>query len=165
MRFYLVLLCIACGLSVRAQSSVRIQAVRMAQAFVRADYPTFIRFMYPRVVDAAGGKAKLSQALANAQTELNRRGMSVSNITVGQPSRLYHQGKELQCILPQRTELLATQGHFAITSALIGISDDNGVTWTFLDTSNKRREDILKLLPQLDPGIVIPPASAPELIR
>ena len=41
------------------------------------------------------------------------------------------------------------------------ISTDNGINWTFIDTSNKDMATLIKALPNISPALIIPAQQPP----
>jgi hypothetical protein len=167
-----VLVCIILiifGLKVAGQSldkqrpalNVEAQAAKMGMAFVRNDYKVFALYIYPEVMRMMGGQAKLIASLTNLNAEMKTKGMRFSGITFGDASTILKIGTELQCTLPQHTEIKTPNGRAVSTSTLIGISVDGGKAWTFVDTSNKDISTIRKILPHLSSAIVVPAQSPP----
>jgi len=164
--FLTFLFCIAFVLITFAQSkdatqNMKAQAGKMASAFLKDDYKTFARYTYPLIVKAMGGADKMADVLSKGRAGMKAQGAIISNITFDEPSKIIKAGKELQATIPQHTEIKLTQGRLLNTSTLIAISEDNGANWTFIDTSNKDRQTLNKVLPNLSPSIVIPPAQPP----
>ena len=133
------------------------QATKMGSAFVGGDYKTFAKYNNPKILQIVGGEAKMTAALIKTITDMKAKGMSFKSITLGDPSAIVKCGKELQATIPQHTEISTSPGRAVSTSTLIGISTDNGMNWTFIDTLNKDIVTIKKLLPNLSPAITIPP--------
>lgn len=137
------------------------QAIKMGSAFVSGDYTTFANYTYPLILKSMGGAAKMAAVLTKSTNDMKARGMIFSNITFDEPSKIVNSGKELQASIAQHTEIKLPQGRLVNTSTLIAISTDNGVNWTFIDTSNKDMETLRKVLPNLSPSITIPPRQPP----
>jgi hypothetical protein len=56
---------------------------------------------------------------------------------------------QIQCTLKEVIEMRVSGGKLIATSTLIGISDDNGDTWYFLDANSKSLETLKKGFPNL----------------
>ncbi len=133
----------------------------MGAAFVSGDYRGFAAYTYPLVLKSMGGSSKMADVLNKATSDMRLKGMSFSNITFDEPSKIVNSGKELQATIVQHTEIKLPQGRIVSTSTLIAISTDNGGNWTFIDTSNKDIAILRKALPNLSPAISIPPQRPP----
>jgi hypothetical protein len=108
-----------------------------------------------------GGATKMSAVLTKSTNDMKAQRISFSNITFDEPSKIIKSGKELQATIAQHTEIKLSQGRLVSTSTLIAVSTDNGVNWTFIDTSNKDIVTLRRTLPNLSQGITIPPQQPP----
>jgi hypothetical protein len=142
-------------------SNLKIQAQKMADAFIKEDYKTFVAYNYKPMVNGAGGAAKMEQAITTMVNGMKAKGMSFLSISFDEPSTIVKSGTELQATIAQHTTIKLTQGKIVTTSTLIAISTDNGLNWTFVDTSNKDINLLRKAMPNLSPSITIPPPQAP----
>jgi hypothetical protein len=140
------------------------QAHQMSQAFITHDYGTFVKLMNPAVVKESGGTANIEAALVKVDETMRSQGVKVLKIDFGAPSKIVRQGNELQCTLPQQTDFQLPSGKIRSTSTLIAVSTDNGVHWTFIDTSTKDMQAIRKMLPNLSSSIQIHPGGPPVSI-
>jgi hypothetical protein len=144
-----------------ASQNIKQQANKMAQAFIRGDYKTFVLYNYKPMVQGSGGATKMEQSLAKVVNDMKLKGMSFNNITFDEPSKIVKSGKELQATIAQHTHIKVPNGRAVSTSTLIAISTDNGNNWTFIDTSNKSIEALRKAMPNLSTAITIPPPQPP----
>lgn len=92
------------------------------------------------------------------------QGLTITNVTVSNCSNIIHNGKQLQCTLTEIIELKHAEGKLIQKSTLIGISNDNGVTWTFVDTHGATLKELQETLKELSNELVIPEAEEPEMI-
>ncbi|HET7118655.1 MAG TPA: hypothetical protein VFI29_19320 [Hanamia sp.] len=144
-----------------AAQNLKQHAGKMGAAFVSGDYKTFANYTYPLILKSIGGAGKMAAILTKTSNDMHAQGMSFSNITFDEPSKIVKSGKELQATIAQHTEIKLSQGRLLSTSTLIAVSKDNGVNWTFIDTSNKDIATLRNVLPNLSPLITIPPQQPP----
>jgi hypothetical protein len=144
-----------------AADSLRAQANRMVNGLITADYTTFIHYLHPKAVEVSGGADKLKQALLQMSQQFSSSGLSFQSITVDSLSEFVKSGTQLQATIRQHTSMKMQQGRVVATSTLIGISDDNGVHWKFVDTHNQTLDNMRQLLPNLSKALVIPPTPPP----
>lgn len=142
-----------------ASARVKAQAQKMASALVKADYATFCHYMNPAVLKMVGGEAAMTKQVSTMIESMKKQGMSFGNVSIGEPSKLLASGKELQCTIPQESEVKVQDKKVVSKSTLIAISADGGKSWTFLDTNNKDLAAVRKLLPNLSPAISFPPSQ------
>ena len=55
-------------------------------------------------------------------------------------------------------------GKISTSSTLIGISDDKGKTWTFIDAAGKDLATLRKVIPNLSDKLVIPKMQQPQFV-
>lgn len=144
-----------------SSQNLKQQANKMAQAFISGDYKTFVSYTYKPMVQGTGGAAKMEQSLAKVVNDMKSKGMSFNGITFDEPSKIIKSGKELQATIAQHTDIKVPDGRAVSTSTLIAISTDNGINWTFIDTSNKNIAALRKAMPNLSTAITIPPQQPP----
>ena len=168
MRIFLLVAVLTLGsaLSTRAQvpgasDSLRAQANRMTNGLISGDYTTFIRYMYPKVVELSGGTANLKQALQQMTRQFDSLGMSFQSITVDSLSDFVKTATQLQATIRQHTAMKVPHGRSVATSTLVGISLDNGVHWKFLDSHNMTLAVMRQVMPNLSTRLVIPPQQPP----
>jgi len=145
----------------QAVAALTAQVNKMGHAFINGDYRTFGSYIYPKIVAMIGGPDKLAAQMDQVIAQMKGQGLRFSKISFDAPSGIVTSGHELQCMVPQHTEMLQGSDRIVTTSTLIAISADGGKDWTFVDTSNKDMATIRRLLPNLNAGIVIPPQQPP----
>lgn len=146
-----------------ASQHLKQQAQTMVASLLNGDYKTFTAFTYPPLVQSVGGAAKMENILSQSMAGLKTQGVSFSKISFDDPSKIVSSGTQLQATIAQHTEMKMTDGRLVNTSTLIAISSDNGLHWTFIDTSNKDMAALRRVLPNLNlnPAIIIPAPSPP----
>lgn len=144
-----------------ASQNLKLQAGKMGASFVSGDYKTFANYTYPLILKSMGGVSKMIEVLNRTTNEMKVKGMRFSNIAFDEPSKIVKSGKELQATIAQHTEIKLALGRLVSSSTLIAVSTDNGVNWTFIDTSNKDITTLRKALPNLNQSINIPPQKPP----
>ncbi len=145
--------------------AIKAQSEQMKQALLKSDFKAFIKFSYPKVVEMMGGEAKMIETLESSSKDMAAGGTVFNNVTLGEPSKAVKAGTELQCTIPQTIEMTVTGGKLVVKSTLIGISGDEGKTWSFLDTSGKDLKAMQFILPNLSEELVIPVEKQPVFTK
>src|SRR5437588_8306016 len=114
---------------------IKEQAAKMGQAFVKADYKTFVHYSYPKLIEMMGGAAKMESILTKATEDMKTNSMAITRLSFDEPSKIVRSGGEWQCMLPEHTEIKLKEGRIVTISTLLAFSSDKGLHWTFLDTS------------------------------
>lgn len=135
------------------------QLNKMRDYFLAEDYDSFINYTYPKIIEMAGGKSNMTNAVEVSIAKMKEQGFSIVGIVYGSPSKLLKQENELQYTLRQKLTMQTPQEKVEAEYTLIAISDDKGENWTFIDTSGKSKEKMLKMFPNLSPNIEIKPKT------
>jgi len=97
------------------------------------------------------------KATEQGMNKMKNDGFSFTDVNFKNPSEFLKNGNELQCSLTQIIVMKTPRGKIESEYTLIGISKDNGENWTFIDTSGKDKETMLKYFPNLHIEILIKP--------
>ena len=144
------------------KTTIKIQAMDMAGALVKNDFNGFIKYMPPKVIEVAGGKQKLKLNMDSADAAMKQFNIEFKKIIIGHPGDIITYKEQLQCIVPQSTNMKTPLGEMYVETSLIAISMDKGKNWYFIDT-NMYKADMLKTaLPDLSPKLIIPPQKGPK---
>jgi hypothetical protein len=145
-------------------SAIKAAAIEMGNALVKKNSDQFLSYMHPSMFKLAGGKEKLRVISDSALKVFEQFGGKVSKITYGNPSEIIVYKKTLQSVIAQTTTLTSFIADAALSSSLIAISNDNGKSWTFIDTNMFGIKEIKSAMPDISPSLVIPKAAAPKII-
>ena len=167
--FFSSLLLLQCVLpvAVSAQansSAIKTAAITMGNALVKKNSEQFLSYMHPSMIKLAGGKEKLRVISDSALKVFEQFGGKLSRISYGNPAEIIPYKKTLQSVITQTTTLNSFIGDAELSSSLIAISNDNGKSWTFIDTNMFGIKEIKTAMPDISPALVIPKAAAPKII-
>jgi len=145
-------------------SAIKAAAIEMGNALVKKNSDQFLFYMHPSMFKLAGGKEKLRVISDSALKVFEQFGGKVSRINYGNPSQIIAYKKTLQSVISQTTTLTSFIGDAELSSSLIAISNNNGKSWTFIDTNMFGIKQIKSVMPDISPSLVIPKAIAPKII-
>lgn len=156
---------LACnGQSANSYSEIiKDQAAKMGQSLVQGDFSALAKYTYPKIVEVMGGQDAMIETMKNTLEEMKMNGGSYLSIHFGEPTAVILAYNELQCTLPQTTEMKLTGGRLISKSTLIAISADSGKNWYFIDANGKDIQTLKRALPNLSGDLVLPPAEDPVL--
>jgi len=124
-----------------------------------------LQYVHPARLQVVGSEETMIKKL-NAQNEqLIADGATIKATYYEQPSKIVRSNGELQCTIPQHTELTTVKGRVITHTTLLAISNDNGRSWKFVDASNFDIAALRKLYPNLSPGIMLPPKQKPSVFN
>ncbi|WP_020470111.1 hypothetical protein [Zavarzinella formosa] len=166
-----VIVCLIGGLNVRADEApksaeVKKLAAAMIEATKKGDYAKVIDHTYPAVVEMLGGRQKAINNTETAMKTIKAQGLEIKNASSGDPGEFYTEGKNTFVIIPTKMELTFPMGIIRTKSYLLGISPDDGKTWTFLDGSGLQNLAIRdKVLPKMPEKLKLPENEKPEIVK
>ena len=147
------------------ESNLKSSAQTMGQLFIENKLTEYVKFVHPKIIDMLGGQDKMIEVLNKSIKQIESEGFTFKNVTIGDPSKIITVTNELQSVVPQILELKNKSGSLTVTSYLLGISNDNGKTWYFIDTGGKTLEQMKKVFPTLSNELIIPPKKQPVFIN
>jgi hypothetical protein len=162
-----ILFGIAISFSAKSQNhatTIKVQAMDMATAFMKNDFTTFSKYMHPNVVGFVGGKERMKTAMDSAYAAMKLFGVSFKRYWIGTPSEIINYKDQLQAVLPESTVIKTPLGELTAETSVIVISMDGGKNWYFIDTNVYKVDKLKNVLPDISPKLVIPPAKKPKLV-
>ena len=143
------------------------QAELMAKALLNKDIEIYKKFISPKMAAVFGGQEKMIEQIKNDQKLLESQGIKFLNVTFGKPSNIIIVDNELQCTIPQKSEVKISTGRLITTSTLVVVSDDNGKNWFFIDTFGKDIQFMRLNFPTLNLSnkLIIPKKPEPTIIK
>lgn len=145
------------GFSQTKNENLNFQLGEMKKFFLVGEYESFVNFVYPKVIEMAGGKSNLVKITEQSINKIKNDGFSYIDLSYKDVSEFLKKGNELQCSIIQVIIMNTPRGKIEAEYTLIGISSDDGRNWTFIDTSGKDKETMLQYFPNLHNEIVIKP--------
>jgi hypothetical protein len=163
----LLALLIAAGIAVQpvpphAGEAAQKQAQAAVHAFLRRDFKTFTSLTHPRVVQMLGGRERMTEVIIQGLDEMDKEGFAFLDQTVDPALKIVRVGRGLQCLLPVTLKMRAPGGTMTSRSSMLGFSEDDGLTWRFVDAGNEvARSQLKQIFPELSAEIVIPAQEKP----
>jgi hypothetical protein len=140
-------------------------ATVMTNAFLKRDFKHFGQLMHPQLVALMGGDTVLSRALETQIQDMEKSGYVIETITTSAPMLpLVRCKKSIQTILPQQMVLKTPKGRMQINANYWVISEDDGKTWHFADTSNFEPYVFRQYFLDICPDLKIPEKTEPILL-
>ena len=129
---------------------VKAQVEEMNAALLKEDYGKVVDFTHPKVVELMGGRDKMVSVMEAGTKDMKSKGFAFQSTKVDDPSEPVKGGSELFVVVPFRLEMKAPDGKLHIKSFVIGVSSDQGKSWTFVngDLEVKKVKQVLPNLPE-----------------
>lgn len=150
------------------QISARIQqeARKCVKAQLNDDYEGIIAYTPKRIVDLVGKEAMIAASKRNKE-EFRSRGISLEDITVGEPDKPQKVAGRLVAAIPLHNLMLMKSSGKRIDQEThwLGISEDDGKTWAFIDVSVVTKAQLGQIFPELAERIEIPAQMPPVIMK
>ena len=157
--------------SVRSQDfteSIKKSATICVDATISGDYKTLLEYTYPPLVSLldslAGGAGKGGQLIEQQMKALREEGVSIDSGSIGEPTPTVKAGNELHVVVPIAMYMSAQKIHFKQESYMIGVSRNEGKSWTFVNGSPNDDEMIAHLFPNWNSALKLPERKGPEVL-
>jgi len=137
----------------------------MLSLFLHKNYAEYVKFIHPKILELFGGKDKMMSTLQTSMRQMKEQGFEIENVTVGTIKSIIVIPGELQSVVPQIVELKTADAKIISNGYLIGISNDYGKTWHFIDTGGKKLKQVQEIFPTLDSRLVIPTRQQPLVYK
>jgi hypothetical protein len=166
-RILLALLILATPLSLRAQDQTAVikrEAQKCAAALIAGDYDGVVAYTHSRVVALMGGKEAMIAAMKKGTASMRADGYAFLEATIGRPGTPKHAGAWLTSLVPEHIVIKVPGGKLLQDSTMLGISEDNGKTWVFVDIGVVSKEQFAQIFPELEGQVTPQPNPKPVFI-
>lgn len=144
---------------------VRQEAEKCVKALAAADYERFAPCTHRRVLEMMGGKETMVATLKRTMDEMRSQGVSFESATVGEPGKPRKIGNWLVAFVPQHIVMKVPQGRVEQDGNLLGISEDDGKKWVFIDVSPITQEQLAQVFPEVAGQIDLPVKQQPVFTK
>lgn len=137
-------------------SNLKKQAEEMALAIQGNDYERFTDYMYPKLVELAGGRQKFIKILENASKEIASSGMEIKSYEVGKPLQTVKFKNEIFVVMPTEITMKISKDSSKLIKGkgiLLAISEDR-INWKFVRIDSEKR--LRDLFPNIAGEIKLP---------
>lgn len=141
-----------------ALASLRSQGEQVGQAMLRQEHDKMLATTLPVVIEKLGGSKKFLATMATMAQTMKAQGVEFIGVQVQDPSSTVDTGKDLYGVVPYSLEMKIKGKNLVTPSYLLGLSEDRGKTWHFVDGAELRdnRSKVKTVLPRLPDGVVLP---------
>jgi hypothetical protein len=129
-------------------------------ALIKEDFGKIVDLTHPKLVELLGGRDKAIAKVEAATKEMKAKGFTVRSGKVEEPSEPVAAGNELYIVVPFQLEMKAPGGRMLIKSFSIGVSNDQGKSWTFLN-GDQELAQVKQMLPNLPEALKLPERQKP----
>ena len=158
------LMLLSCNNNEGMKKTIEQQFTEMSNAYLKGDIPAYVDFMYPKIVERAGGRDSTIKMIGRLMQNLGVQGKKFKSINYGNISDIVKAGKELHCIVTQTIELSRPDGTEIMETSVLAVSDKKGQNWKFLDVSGADMKAIKQIFPDFNETLQIPERKSPTFI-
>jgi hypothetical protein len=144
---------------------VKAKADELAKAFLDQDYERVTDSTYPKLVELMGGREAVIAGLKAEVDQLEKGGVTCDEYTILMPTQLIKDGEKEFALVPAEMKMTIPGAKLSTKSYVLGISNDAGNTWTFLNGSKLDNAHLRAIiLPDLPRELRLPEKHEPEII-
>lgn len=140
-------------------------ANELNEATLTGNYEKAADLTYPRLIELMGGRAKYIASVRQGMKETQSDRFRILSNIAADPQDVIVEGKNVYAIVPTTMKIRVAEGELVGQSCLIGVSPDNGKSWTFVDCGNGNNEQLRILFPSVSAKLKPPHAKPPVLHR
>lgn len=134
-------------------------AMRLVACMKAYDAACVNSLTYTKVLEDHGiSRDQLEQAVTNMYQQMKARGARYSRFDLDAPWEPFVSVGLTYVFIPYHVVLKAHSGDVLAKSFFIGVSDDSGVSWKFVDGQKVTKDNIKMIIPGYD-GRPLPPTS------
>ncbi|MCG6157909.1 hypothetical protein [Rubinisphaera margarita] len=158
---------LTCCLTLQAADNAALNAKvkedvnKINNAIIEGKFETVVDLMYPPAVQAAGGREPMLRLMETGKQNMNKQGFSFQNATVAEPSAPIAGGEKWFLTVPFDLTMKVPGGTLKSQSYLIGISNDQGQNWSYLN-GTEDVQGLKKLVPDLPETLKLPARKQPQ---
>ncbi len=142
---------------------LKIQAKELGKATVTGDFAQVVDFTYPKIVEAFGGKEKMIAFLKGNSQQMKSDGFELEAMTIGEIKQIAKVESQVFAIVPITMKIKSPNGKALGESSIIGISNDDGESWKFIDGIDQTK--FKAKFPKAAEKIQIPVEQSPKAIE
>jgi len=152
---------ILCGCASDLRSDLLAQRIKEraeigARAFREGNFDVVVDQTYPGLVAQLGGRRRAIAAMKTAMNEMNAKGYQFAGFEFDEPDPPVGSNGQLFAVVPETITIAMRNATATQESFMLAISQDDGVTWTFVDGGTLTPADISQLFPNLPSRLRIP---------
>lgn len=138
-------------------TNLKRDATACASALQKRDYEGLIRYMPEKLARIVGGTRGIRAAIEMTMKDKDGSPMTMLKVTIGEPGPVKKDGDRLLSLVPQKLVMKVAGGRVLGDGTLLGLSENGGRDWVFVDAAKMREKSFYTVFPELAGKIEIPP--------
>jgi hypothetical protein len=145
-----------------ASDSLRVQAMRMENSFIRGDFVSYVHYFPTKFIKAKGGEDSVVKRLVESRSSVSR--MKYDSVGLDTLSAFVNESGLLQATLAEHTSVTIGQNRAVFRTTLVCLSPDNGEHWTFVEPGDQGEIYQLRVwIPEISTKLIVPPQPPPQI--
>jgi hypothetical protein len=132
------------------------QARAVADAMIAGDFRKAVLATYPKVVEMNGGAARMEKLMVDGSAQMLSDGVRMELATIGAPTWSDLSGARWFAVLPETVTLRTPTSRLVQDSYVLGVSEDHGASWRFIDGAGLNERNLKVLLPDAPATLKLP---------
>lgn len=154
------------AVSSKSYPNAKTQANQLVEAIRLGEYEKAADLTYPKLIELIGERAKYLAALERGMKEIQSDSFRAISTVAGDAVDVIEVGSDVYAIVPTTMKFKVAEGVLVGQAAMIGVSNDRGEHWTFVDSGKASNQEALKLLfPAVADRLKVPELKPPVLER
>ncbi|HXV78007.1 MAG TPA: hypothetical protein VD788_16985 [Candidatus Polarisedimenticolaceae bacterium] len=138
------------------EANVRRDVAAYFDALRVSDFPTLAGLTCPAVVDSVGGYGAFITSLQAMDRERAAQGIEWGEVTIESVSEPVVAGEQLHVLIEVRQQIGSPSGKTKKKTYMLGVSEDAGDSWTFVDATKLDAANKQKLFPEFNDALKLP---------
>jgi len=142
-------------------ATIKQEAQKCADALVKSDLDDVVLYTHKRVIEGMGGKEAMTATIKRGMEQMKAQGVGIEKAIVGEPGKTQKIDTWTVALIPNEIFMKVPGGKLEQDSHLLGISEDDGKSWVFIDVGSISKEQFDQVFPELAGKIDLPEKEKP----
>jgi len=120
-----------------------------AEATVKSDFETTLKYTPKAIVDLMGGKESALNMIEKSFQSMASQNISIESVEILDVSDVVKEQDQFRCLVKGENRIKAPTQYAISTSYLLGIYDENNNHWTFIEADKIKNKAVME---QIFPG-------------
>jgi hypothetical protein len=153
----IILLIVVFGGHAQTKEGAMRDAKLAAQGSMSADYESIIKYSLPEIIELMGGKEAAKTSISAMYKSMNEQGLVFEKAEILEVSDIVKEQGQSRCTVKSYNEMTMTGQRLKSTSYLLGIYNDEGEHWTFIEAKQLQTPQLVnQILPDFETSLDLP---------
>ena len=143
--------------------NIKRQAQELGDAMIKRDFNRAADLTHPKLIEMLGGRDRFISQSKESMKEMEAQQWRIVSIAIGEPRDIVEVKNEIYAIVPTTMRIKVPDGILAAEAFMIGMTNDGGQHWTFVDSAAAREDNsgLKVLFPDAADRLRIPEQKQP----